>query len=41
VDLDTLHTLLGAPSDQVVEAKTILAFGRHLERIQARDRGRP
>jgi hypothetical protein len=41
VDLDTLNSLLGAPSDQVVEAKTILAFGKHLERIQARDRGRP
>jgi hypothetical protein len=41
IDLDTLNTLLGNPSEGVVESKTILAFGKHLEGIQARDRGRP
>jgi hypothetical protein len=41
VDLDTLNTLLGCAADKVVESKTITAFSKHLERIQAQDRRRP
>jgi hypothetical protein len=41
IDLDTLSTMLGGASDKVVEAKTILAFSKHLEHIKAREKGRP
>jgi hypothetical protein len=40
VDLDALTTMLGAPSDGFVDAKTILAFSKQLGRIKARE-GRP
>jgi len=36
VDLDALQTMLGGSSDQFSNAKTILAFGKHLDRIKAR-----
>jgi hypothetical protein len=39
VDLDTLTTMLGAPSDRFVEAKTIMAFSKQLGRIKAREDG--
>jgi hypothetical protein len=41
VDLDALQTMLGGSSEHFTEAKTILAFGKHLDRIKARDDGRP
>jgi hypothetical protein len=41
VDLDALKTLLGTTSDKVVEAKTILAFGKKLEQIKSRENDRP
>jgi hypothetical protein len=41
INLDTLHTMLGCASDKVVDAKTITAFSKHLEGIQARDPRRP
>jgi hypothetical protein len=39
VDLDALKTMLGGPSDKFAEAKTILAFGKHLGRIKGREDG--
>jgi hypothetical protein len=39
LDLDALQTMLGGSSDQFVPAKTILAFGKHLDRIKARGPG--
>jgi hypothetical protein len=41
VDLDALKTLLGTTSDKVVEAKTILAFGKKLEQIKSREQDPP
>ena len=41
VDLDTLKSLFGPASDKFAESKTILAFGKHLDKIKARDRDRP
>jgi hypothetical protein len=41
VDLEALQTVLGGSSDQFAESKTILAFGKHLDQIKARDKGRP
>jgi hypothetical protein len=41
VDLDALRTLLGGTSDRFADAKTILAFGKQLERIKIRENGRP
>jgi hypothetical protein len=41
VDLDALQSMLGGSSEHVTEAKTILAFGKHLDRIKARDEKRP
>ena len=35
VDLDALQTMLGSASDQFAESKTIIAFGKHLDRIKA------
>jgi hypothetical protein len=37
VDLDTLKTMIGGSSEGIVEAKTILAFGKQL----GKGRGRP
>src|SRR5262249_32892802 len=39
-DLDALQTMLGGASDQFIESKTILAFGKQLDRIKARDQDR-
>jgi hypothetical protein len=43
VDLDAVKNLLGGSSDQFVQAKTILAFGKQLDAIKTRDpdRDRP
>jgi hypothetical protein len=41
VDLDTLKTLVGSPSDKFVDAKTIMSLGKQIDNIKARDRGRP
>jgi hypothetical protein len=41
VDLTALQTLLGEPSGHFAEAKTILALGKHLGQIKAREDGRP
>jgi hypothetical protein len=41
VDLNTLQTMLGGGTDQFTESKTILAFGKDLDRIKAREKGRP
>lgn len=41
IDLSAVQTMLGGPSDQVIDAKSILAFGKQLDRIQARDKDRP
>src|SRR5262249_19736472 len=41
IDLDTLKLMLGADSDKVVDAKTILGFGKHLDHIKARENDRP
>jgi hypothetical protein len=38
VDLNALQTALGGSPTQFVEAKTILAFGKHLNRIKLRDK---
>jgi hypothetical protein len=35
VDLDALRTMLGGATDQFAESKTIIAFGKHLDRIKA------
>jgi hypothetical protein len=41
VDLDALQTLLGSASEQFAGSKTILSFGKQLDRIKAREDGRP
>jgi hypothetical protein len=41
VDLGALQTMLGDSSGQFADSKTIQAFGRHLDQIKARDKGRP
>jgi hypothetical protein len=41
VNLDALKSMLGAQSDHVVNAKTILAFGKNLDSIKKREEGRP
>src|SRR5262249_11857818 len=38
VDLDALTTMLGGASDKFAEAKSILALGKQLEQIKARDK---
>ena len=40
VDLDALQAMLGDPSDQFMAPKKILAFGKHLDGIKARENGR-
>jgi hypothetical protein len=37
VDLDALNTMLGGSSDKVVDSKSILALGKHLDHIKARE----
>jgi hypothetical protein len=41
VDLDAMNTMLGAHPEGFVDPKTILAFGKRLERLRDEDRGRP
>ena len=41
IDLDAVKTLLGGASDGFADAKSILAFGKQLGQIKARDDGRP
>jgi hypothetical protein len=41
VDLDAMKTLLGSASDKFAESKTILAFGKQVEQIKAREDRRP
>src|SRR5262249_33444272 len=41
VDLDALKTMLGSVSDKVAEAKTIMTFSKHLDRIKSREDGQP
>jgi len=36
VDLEALQTMLGGPSDQFVDSKMIMAFGKQLDGIRAR-----
>lgn len=40
IDLDAVKTLLGGSSDQFTDSKSILSFGKQLDRIQKRDRDR-
>jgi hypothetical protein len=35
IDLDALKTMLGGASDKFAESKTILKFGKHLDRIRS------
>jgi hypothetical protein len=41
VDLEALQSMLGGPSDQFAAPKKILALGKHLDGIKARENGRP
>jgi hypothetical protein len=41
VDLDSLKTLLGGSSDKFADQKTILALGKRLDQIKARENDRP
>jgi hypothetical protein len=41
IDLDAMKTMLGGASDHFADAKTILAFGKTLGQIKAREDGRP
>jgi hypothetical protein len=41
VDLEGLQAMLGGSSSQFAEAKSILAFGKQLDRIKACENGRP
>lgn len=40
IDLEAVKIMLGGSSDQFTSAKTILAFGKQLDRIQTRDGNR-
>jgi len=40
IDLDAVKTMLGGSSDQFTDSKTILSFGKQLDRIRTRDRDR-
>jgi hypothetical protein len=33
--------MLGGASDKFTESKTILAFGKRIEQVKAREKGRP
>jgi hypothetical protein len=37
IDLDSLKTMLGSQSDRIADSKTILAFGKQLDRIKPKD----
>lgn len=41
IDLDALKTMLGTSAGHFAEAKTILAFGKQLDRIRPRENDRP
>jgi hypothetical protein len=41
IDLNAVQTLFGDSSDQFAESKTILAFGKQLDRMKASDNHRP
>jgi hypothetical protein len=41
VDLDTLKSMFGPTSDKFAESKTILAFGKQLDQITAREKRQP
>ena len=41
VDLDAVKTLLGGASDKFAESKSILKFGKQLDRIKTREDDRP
>ncbi len=41
VDLEALESMLGGSSEQFAAPKKILAFGKHLDGIKARENGRP
>jgi hypothetical protein len=41
IDLEAVKTMLGGPSDKFTGAKSILSFGKQLDRIKAREDGRP
>lgn len=40
IDLDAVKTMLGGPSEKFADAKTILSFGKQLDRITTRDKDR-
>jgi hypothetical protein len=40
IDLEVVKNMLGRSSDQFTSAKTILSFGKQLDRIQTRDKDR-
>jgi hypothetical protein len=40
IDLEAVKNMLGRSSDQFTSAKTILSFGKQLDRIQTRDKDR-
>ena len=40
IDLDAVKSLFGGASDQVTDARSILAFGKQLDRIQNDKKGR-
>lgn len=41
IDLSAVKNMLGASSDKFTDAKTILSFGKQLERITLREKDRP
>jgi hypothetical protein len=41
VDVDSLKTMLGGASDKFADATSILALGKQLNRIKAREKGHP
>jgi hypothetical protein len=41
VDLDALQNMLGGATDQFVDAKKVLALGKQLDNIKAREQDRP
>lgn len=41
VDLEALETMLGGATGQFADAKTLRSFGKQLDRIKAREDGRP
>ncbi|MHB1426654.1 MAG: hypothetical protein ACYC3I_26130 [Gemmataceae bacterium] len=41
IDLEAVKTMLGASADKFTDAKTILSFGKQLDRITTRDKNLP